>query len=317
MVTMLTIGEALGVAATSPGTPMSTATELRFSTAGAEATVAIGMARLGHASAWVGAVGADEIGRRVIRDLRAEGVDTSHVRTVASAPTGFMLRDHRTRDYVAVSYYRTGSAGAQLCPRDVEEAFAKVEDAAIVHLTGITPMLSTTARDATHSALELARERHARVSFDVNYRRALGSIEDAAAEMRAIVPHVDILFIGDDETQLLTDETEPEVAARALATMGPAEVIVKLGERGACGVTASGEIAYADAPRVTVCDVIGAGDSFVAGYLAAGAENHGLADRLNWATLCAACTVGTHGDWEGLPTQTDLPERAHPGLTVR
>ena len=51
MVTLLTVGEAMGVAGTAPGTPLLTATQLRLSTASAEATVAIGMRRLGHAAA--------------------------------------------------------------------------------------------------------------------------------------------------------------------------------------------------------------------------------------------------------------------------
>ena len=64
-------------------------------------------------------------------------------------------------------------------------------------------------------------------------------------------------------------------------------------------------------------DVIGAGDSFVAGYLAARQHNLDMAERLQWATISAACTVGTHGDWEGLPTHADIARRAQPGLTRR
>jgi 2-dehydro-3-deoxygluconokinase len=77
MATLLTLGETMGVAATSPGSPLRTATQLRLSTAGAEATVAVGIRRLGHTAVWVGTVGADEIGCRVVRELTAEGVDTA------------------------------------------------------------------------------------------------------------------------------------------------------------------------------------------------------------------------------------------------
>ena len=68
---------------------------------------------------------------------------------------------------------------------------------------------------------------------------------------------------------------------------------------------------------MTIADVIGAGDSFVAGYLAARCDGLDIEQRLSWATICAACTVGTHGDWEGLPTRSELRTRARIGLTVR
>jgi 2-dehydro-3-deoxygluconokinase len=316
VVTLLTVGEAMGVAGTAPGTPLVTAAELRLSTAGAEATVAIGMQRLGHSAAWVGTVGLDGIGRRVVRDLQAEGVDTRFVRSVAHASTGFMLRDHRTADFVAVSYYRQGLAGTLLCPADVDAAFDGLDDVAVLHVTGITPLLSPACRAAVHRAIDLAPHRGATVSFDVNYRRTLAA-EQAGAEAREILARTDILFIGDDEAHLLVEEADAPAAARALAASGPSEVVVKRGAAGACVATSLGATAQAPALEVTVADVIGAGDSFVAGYLAARAHGLDLADRLAWATVCAACTVGTHGDWEGLPNRAEVEARATVGVTLR
>lgn len=317
MVTLLTIGETMGVAATSPGTPLLTATELRLSTAGAEATVAIGMQRLGHSAAWVGTVGADEIGRRVIRELRAEGVDTRFVRTVPDAKTGFMLRDRRTADFTSVDYYRAGLAGTHLCPADVDAAFHGVGEVTVLHLTGITAVLSATCRAALHRAVELAKRHGVTVSFDVNYRRTLATFEQASTDARELMANVDVLFVGDDETHLLTDEADPSAVVRALAALGPSEVVLKRGADGACALAPDGEITSTAALTVAAADVIGAGDSFVAGYLAARSHALGIADRLSWATACAACTVGTNGDWEGLPSRTELDARARPGLTMR
>jgi 2-dehydro-3-deoxygluconokinase len=316
MVTMLTLGETMGVAATTPGTALRTATQLRLSSAGAESTVAIGMRRLGHTAAWLGTVGADEIGRRVIRDLAAEGVDTRFTREIDGMKTGFMLRDHRTPDHVSVDYYRAGLAGAQLHPKDVDAAFAAHDDIGVIHLTGITPALSPSCNDAVWRAIELAEERGITVSFDVNYRRAVASAERASREAHAFLPHVDILFVGDDELQLLNDTTDPAASATRLAEAGPAEVVVKLGPDGAFAAS-EGAITHVDALSVTPVDVIGAGDSFVAGYLAARAYGLGIAERLDWATTCAACTVGTNGDWEGLPDRHELQRRRRVGQTIR
>lgn len=317
MANFLTFGETMGVAATSPGNPLRTASQLRLSTAGAETTVAVGLRRLGHTAAWVGAVGSDEIGHRVVRDLRAEGVDTRFVRHVDDAATGFMLRDHRTPDHVSVDYYRAGLAGAQLCCADVEAAFAELDDIAALHFTGITPALSSSCRDATWRAIEIAERRGVTISFDVNYRKGVASVAEAQSMAKDLIPHVDVLFVGVDELHLLTVEDDPVAAAVELAASGPGEVIVKRGADGAVAVTEGGIVTTVDALTVTAVDVIGAGDSFVAGYLAAKGFDLKIADRLTWGTVCAACTVGTHGDWEGLPSRDELARRTLVGQTIR
>ncbi|WP_246245023.1 sugar kinase [Amycolatopsis pithecellobii] len=317
MVALLTLGEVLGVAGTPVGTPLRTATTLRLSTAGAEATVAIGVRRLGLTSAWVGTVGADEIGTRVLRDLRAESVGTSCARRVADVPTGFLLRDHRTPDFTSVSYYRRGLAGSRLGAADVRAAFAAVEAVDMLHVTGITPALSESCHEAVLAAVRIAAERGVTVSFDVNYRSTLTSRATARSVAAELLGQVDILFAGDDELDLLTDETDPRAAAASLLARGPSEVVVKRGAAGAIAVTRGSEPHEVAGHRVVATDVIGAGDSFVAGYLAARHRGADLATRLAWGTTCAACTVGTTGDWAGLPDLDEIERRALPEVTFR
>ncbi len=317
MVALLTVGEALGVGATDPGTPLRTATVLRLSTAGAEATVAIGARRLGLDAAWVGTVGVDEIGTRVLRDLASEGVDTRFVRRVDDVPTGFMLRDHRTPDFTAVSYYRRGLAGSQLSAQDIRTAFDGLDQIATVHLTGLTPLLSATAHEAVQETVVLAGNGGATISCDVNYRAAVGSRDEARAVMAELLPHLDLLFVGDDELDLVSDETDPHRAIQALSQQGVTEVVAKLGSAGALASRTGHDPQSIPSLPVTVSDVIGAGDSFVAGYLAARHHDLDLATRLAWGTTCAACTVGTRGDWEGLPELTQIDYRQRIGVTAR
>ena len=301
---ILTLGETLGVAVTPVGRPLRSAAYADLHTAGAESTVAIGLSRLGLSSCWLGVVGADEIGARVLRDLSAEGVDTSSVRVDGSATTAFMLRELRTAELTRVTYYRTDSAGSRLTPADVDAAFDAFRPT-LVHLTGITPALSETACAAAEHAVLRARNAGVEVSIDVNHRPTLPGSGRAIETMRRLVPQSDVVFVGDDELHVLVAETQPEPAAAALSTMGVVEVVLK---RGAAGALArvDGTIHRIDGMRVRVADVIGAGDSFVAGYLAARGYDLEVAERLRWGTVCAARTVGTHGDWEGLPTRSEL-----------
>jgi 2-dehydro-3-deoxygluconokinase len=95
--------------------------QVELSVAGSESNVAIGLARLGHNSAWVGSVGDDEPGQLILRTLRAEGVEVSRAQTV-DASTGFVSFDQAARDITRVSYHRRHSAGSRLAPADVEQA---------------------------------------------------------------------------------------------------------------------------------------------------------------------------------------------------
>lgn len=312
---LLTIGETMGVAATCTGDPLRTAAQLRLSTAGAESTVAIGMCRLGQDAAWVGVVGDDELGARVRRDLASEGVDVRFVRTDPDHPTGFMIRELPIGGLTRVTYYRQHSAGSQLSPSDVEAAMSAGAD--LLHLTGITPALGETCAEAVRCAIGLARRAQIPVSFDVNHRSTLPGSKNAAAFVREVLADVDILFAGDDELAMVAEEADPERAARALLRCGPSEVVVKQGADGALAATADGDLVAFPALAVPVVDVIGAGDSFTAGYLAARCEGRPLRGRLHWATAAAACTISTHGDWEGLPTRTGIEQRTGHPVTVR
>ncbi|WP_318209301.1 sugar kinase [Streptomyces sp. SJL17-1] len=300
---LVTLGEAMAVvAATRPG-PLAPGAPLRLGWAGAEATVAIGVSRLGHPAAWTGRVGQDAAGAMVLAGLRAEGVDVTAARTDPAAPTGLMLRERRTADRLRVSYYRAGLAGSRLAPEDLDEA--QLTGARVLHVTGITPALSESARAAVEHAVALARAAGVTVSFDVNHRERLWSRAEAADVLARLLPCADIVFAGPEEAALLVDEDTPERMARALTRLGPAQAVLKLGADGALAV-ADGELHVQPAVPVTAVDPVGAGDAFVSGYLAAVLDGAQVAERLRLAALSGAFAVSVPGDWEGLPRRAEL-----------
>jgi 2-dehydro-3-deoxygluconokinase len=304
---VLTFGETMGLVVVPRGESLREAATARLRTAGAESTVAIGLRRLGIEASWAGVVGADGVGERVLRDLRGEDVDLAAARVQPTAPTGLMLRELRPTS-TRVTYYRHGSAGSTIAPADVDAAFDACRPD-LVHLTGITAALSDSGESAVRRAVERARQDGVTISLDVNHRPTLPGSARGAAAVAALLPEVDLLFVGDDELAVLNPhlagERDPEAAAVRLARAGVGEVVVKLGSRGALAHVA-GATRRAEAERVPVVDVIGAGDSFVAGYLAARLSSADVADRLRWGTVAAACTVASPGDWEGLPTRDEL-----------
>jgi 2-dehydro-3-deoxygluconokinase len=304
MTDLLTLGETMVSVRTAR--PMRLGGDAHLSIAGSETNVAIGLSRLGHHATWVGAVGNDEAGRLIQRTLRAEGVDTSHLRFSDDSFTGFIAFDQPSHDITRVSYHRRGSAGSTLT---ADESIAAIDatQPRLLHVTGITPALSDTTRAATLAAVRTASNAGVQVSLDVNYRARLWSRPDAATAIRELLPYVHTVFASDDELDLLTDAPDP--VADLLGTTVD-HVIVTAGGKGAWAHSNDGTI-HRPALPVTVVDSIGAGDAFVSGYLSATLDDLSPEARLDRATTSGAFCVTALGDWESLPTRDDLHLLSH------
>lgn len=303
MAEVVTLGETMALLAPDRVGALAHVPGMSLGIGGAESNVAVGLRRLGVSAAWIGRVGDDPFGQRVLRELRGEGLDVRAV-VDAGAPTGLMVKERRTARTAGVWYYRSGSAGSRLSPGDVpDEVF---HDARLLHVTGITPALSASAAEAVRHAVAVARERGLPVSFDVNLRTKLWSPAEAAEGLAWLVREADVVFAGPEEAELFVaaDDDPLEVAA-ALCALGPTQAVVKLGADG-CAAVADGERIRMPALRVDAVDTVGAGDAFVAGYLAELLAGRPLAERLTTASATGAFACTVPGDWEGLPTRREL-----------
>src|SRR3712207_7559335 len=103
---VVTFGEAMVLLLAEPGVPLRRARTFSRQVAGAEANVAVALARLGHRVGWYGRVGADALGEAVLAALRAEGIDLSRAVVDTAAPTGLIVRDCSAARPTEVAYYR-------------------------------------------------------------------------------------------------------------------------------------------------------------------------------------------------------------------
>ena len=138
---------------------------------------------------------------------------------------------------------------------------------AFLHLTGITGALSPECADFLPWAATTAREAGVRVSYDVNYRSRLWGLSAAQAATEALLPLIDVLFVGDEELSALWG-WETDAALELLSKAGPDEVVIKLGAQG-CAALINCERLTSPGFPARLIDPIGAGDAFAAGYLAA------------------------------------------------
>lgn len=268
---------------------------------GSESNVAVGVRRLGIPATWIGRLGADPAGELIQRELRAEQVEVMAI--ADDAPTGLMVRWRPAAGRGRVDYYRAGSAGSHLRAGDIPEA--AVRNADVLHVTGITLALGADPAGAVNRAVAIARSGETVVSFDLNHRSALWSERAAAPALTAMVRGADVVFAGAAEARIVTGTADPEAAALALEAMGPSQVLIKLGADG-CLARIDGVTREVGGIPVDVVDTVGAGDAFVAGYLAELITGAQPAQRLRTAVAAGALAVTVAGDWEGMPDRRTL-----------
>ncbi|MBG0828028.1 sugar kinase [Planomonospora sp. ID67723] len=281
-----TLGEAFGVVTSGR---IRHEHEARLDVTGAELAVAVGLARLGHTVSWLGKVGGDELGVRILSALRGEGVDISDARVAEGVPTGMILKESRTGQEARLTYYPTAVRLAQgNVPVD------RITQARLLHVSGATAALN--ARDALNAAVRAARTAGVTISVAIDYdERLWPDLREAEEILGALARAADVLFVRQCELDLVKP-----------ALNGDREVVVNRGTRGA---SARVNGVRHDAPGLTapVVDPTGSRPAFVAGYLSALLESLHPADRLRRGGLLAAFAASGPSDWQSLPTRDELP----------
>lgn len=279
------------------------------SIAGAESNVAIALARLGHQVGWFSKVGADEFGRYITFMIRGEGIDVSRVIQDDKHPTGLLFKELFEHVNPNVYYYRKHSAASHLNIHDLDKEY--IQSAKILHITGITPAISETAREAVFEAVKMAKEAGVLISFDPNIRLKLWSKEQAKETILELCKQTDILFPGIDESELLLGTTDPDMILSKFHSMGISKIALKLGKKG-CIVSSDTERYKIDGYVVEhVEDSVGAGDGFAAGFLSSYLKGFSLKECGDFANGVGAMATLVRGDSEGFPTYEQLLSFTH------
>ena len=303
MADVVTLGETMALWRTDDAGAPTNGSRGTLGFGGTDSNVAIALARLGHSSKWISVLGDDELGRMIASGIESEGVEIS-VRFSRSLPTGLMVKSPSKTKERFVSFYRSGSAASKMGVADVAEN--EFEGAKIFHFSGITPMLSPSCAELVHKAVDTCKSSGALISFDVNHRSALWDGLAAKETYLEFCDEADLVFGDREELSLIAgqDLSDEDLMGR-VAELGPTHVVMKLGDEGAMSLS-GGELLARRAVKVEIADTVGAGDSFVAGYLSALLDDEPPAERLLRATYCGAQACTNPGDWEGAVTRDQL-----------
>ena len=269
---------------------------------GDTSNAAVAAVRQGAAVGYVTRVGADRFGERFLALWRSEGIDVRHVVSDGDAPTGIYFVSHDEGGH-HFSYYRAGSAASRLRPGDVPRQ--AIADARVLHVSGISQAISTSACDAVFEAMAIARAAGTLVSYDPNVRPTLWPAARARAVVMASVAQADLCLPSLEDAELLFGERTPDAHVDALLEAGAGLVALKLGPDGALVATAE-ERHLVGGFRVDSVDATGAGDTFDGSFLAERLRGVGLAEAARYANAAAALATRGYGAVDPIPRRADV-----------
>ncbi|GAK09820.1 sugar kinase [Geomicrobium sp. JCM 19038] len=305
---VITIGETMVVFEASSQGPLRYTHTFTKRHGGAESNVAIGIQRLGYSSRWMSQVGDDELGQYLLQAIRGEGVDTSYVQTTADAPTGLFIKEFRRPNESSVHYYRAGSAASLMNSEQVEEQL--FSDAKVLHITGITPLISPECDDVLTTAISYAKKLGLYVSFDPNLRFKIMEQygeERARIRMRELAGLSDLFLPGADEAEWMYGTDQDDEIAKLAFIDGAKRIVIKSGASHSYYAEQGGSSGYVKSHTVNqIVDPIGAGDGFASGVIVGLLEGKSLHDAVDLGAAVGALVVSSPGDIEGLPTRVEV-----------
>ena len=285
------------------GVPITDVTSFDAYVGGCPTNISVGTRRLGLRSALLTAVGDDQVGDFVLAFLDREGVETRFIPRKKGRRTSAVILTIMPPDRFPLTFYREGCADRELTREDVESA--PIRESAMIVVTG-TGLSHEPGRGATLFAAERARASGVDVLVDIDYRAdQWGSRSEYAALMRRLLAHATLSVGTEEEVVAAADVDDLETAIGAILDASQGPLVVKRGGKGASVYTRGGRL---DVPpfRITVLNVLGAGDAFASGLIAGLRRGWPLERAVRLGNATGAIVVTRHGCANFMPTMAEV-----------
>lgn len=285
---------------------------------GAEANVAVLLARLGMESTYITKLPENDISEKGISVLRGNGVDVSGILRGGNRMGIYFLEKGASQRSSKVIYDRAYSSFS-LSHSSEYDWDCILKDAAWLHLSGITPALSEELESACMDAVNEAKRRNIFVSFDLNYRSLLWDVHRASYVLKEFVKKADLCIANEEHIQSLLEinPTAPRGEDSELTADGYRELVSGLLEKYGCKMAAvtmrrsisaeknkfsamisdGNSLLFAPMYDIDITDRVGAGDSFSAGLIYALSSEYDLQRAINFAAASGCLKHSVNGDF--------------------
>ncbi|MFN4143065.1 5-dehydro-2-deoxygluconokinase [Aestuariivirga sp.] len=291
------------------------------SVGGCPANIAIGASRLGLKTGLITRVGEEQMGRFVKEQMAREGVALEGIRTDPARLTSLVLLSVENDKTFPLIFYRENCADSALCEDDIDESFIRSSRAVLV--TG-THFAKPGTDAAQRKAMRIARAAGGRVILDIDYRPNLWGLAGHAAgeeryirsdkvsdHLKSILPDCDLIVGTEEEVHIAAGSEDTLEALGIIRSLSKAVIVLKRGPMGCVvypgaipdqlekGIVGKGF-------PIEVYNVLGAGDSFMSGFLRGWLRGEDHATSATWANACGAFAVSRLLCSPEIPTWDEL-----------
>lgn len=274
---------------------------------GSELNVVSGAAMLGLRSAIITKLPKSKMGHFIRNKIRYGNVSDDHI-----------VYDTSPKNRLGIYYYESGvyprkssciydRAASSMCSLRMDEIDPNVfNQTKIFHISSITLALDPGLRETALEIIRKFKETGTLISFDVNYRAALWSEEEAKPVIESIFPLVDLLFVSEETSRRMlqrkgTLEEIMQGYARdygcKLVATTRREVVSPTRHNFNSKILFEGEF-YEEHPynEIEVIDRIGSGDAYLAGVLYGLVKNRDIVRALEVGNALSAVKNTVQGD---------------------
>ncbi|MDO4344743.1 MAG: sugar kinase [Eubacteriales bacterium] len=254
-------------------------------------------ARLGHSTAIISGVGADDFGENIMRRLKKDGVDVSRVLVSDKGNTGVAFVTYFADGERKFLFYMDNSPCVMAKAPESTKGF---EDTKYMHIMGCSLMSNVEFAHEIVKTMKMMKAQGTKISFDPNVRLEMMRDPVVLKILQEVFDNSTILMPGVSELKMLAGEEDLEKAIRKVFENESLELLVlKNGSKGSQIYTRKGLEVEMGIYKVEQLDATGAGDSYDAAFICGLAEGKSLKEAAQMGAAAGALNAAAFGPMEG------------------
>lgn len=262
------------------------------------------IAKLGGKCGFIGTVGRDDFGSSIIKRLKKDNVDTSHIIELDGVSTGTAFTAYFSDSTRKFIYYMSNEAPGQFGPQHIDEEYIK--KSRWLHISGNVLAFSKSAGEAILKAVDIAYKYDVPISLDPNMRLEMMKKEEIEDLLLPVLRKASIFLPSEGEISCITGVEDDEKGIRELLNKGIKVVARKEGANG-CTIFTKNEKIHVDSfDDVNVVDVTGCGDSFGAAFIYGYLKGWNLRMAGIFANAVGSITATQKGAMEGIKSLDEV-----------
>ncbi len=276
---------------------------------GSPANIAIGAARLGMKSGFIGKLADDQMGRYIEQYLKDKSIDTSQLSVdKTGAVTGLAFTEIKSPTDCSILMYRDNAADLLLKPEEVSESYIKQTKALLVSGTALA---ASPSREAVFVALDYARKHGVFVFFDLDYRPyTWKNIAETSIYYQLAAEKCDFIIGTREEFDMMEKfaghQTDDRLTAEKWFGHHAQVVLIKHGGDGSIAYTKEGGAYKGGIFKTKVLKTFGAGDSYASAMIYGLMQGWELPRAMEYGSASAAIVISRHSCSEAMPTVEEL-----------